>query len=83
MKRFLPYQWTCLVAQMVKPLSTVREIRVQSLGWEDPLGKETATCSRRNVTAISDAWPLSVNESSPKGTQCLRCSRYCHPHHDC
>ena len=27
---------------MVKCLSTVRETRVQSLGWEDPLEKETA-----------------------------------------
>ena len=25
------------VAQMVKRLSTMREIQVQSLGWEDPL----------------------------------------------
>ena len=83
MKCFLPYRWTCLVAQTVKRLSTVWEIRVRFLAWEDPLEKEMATHSRRNVTAISDAWPLSVNEGSPKGTQCLRCSRYCHPHHDC
>ena len=27
---------------MVKCLSTVRETRVQSLGWEDPLEKEMA-----------------------------------------
>ena len=33
---------TSLVAQMVKCLSTVRETRVQSLGWEDPLEKEMA-----------------------------------------
>ena len=30
------------MAQMVKCLSTVRETRVQSLGWEDPLEKEMA-----------------------------------------
>ena len=29
-----------LVAQMVKRLSTMREIQVQSLGWEDHLEKE-------------------------------------------
>ena len=29
--------WTSLVAQTVKHLSTVRETRVQALGWEDPL----------------------------------------------
>ena len=37
--------WTSLVAQMVKRLSTMRETRVQSLGWEDPLEKEMATHS--------------------------------------
>ena len=34
---------TSLVAQMVKHLSTMRETRVQSLGWEDLLEKEMAT----------------------------------------
>ena len=33
---------TSLVAQMVKHLSTMRETRVQALGWEDPLEKEMA-----------------------------------------
>ena len=37
--------WTSLVAQMVKHLPTMRETRVQSLGWEDPLEKEMATHS--------------------------------------
>ena len=32
--------WASLVAQMVKHLSTMRETRVQSLGWEDPLEKK-------------------------------------------
>ena len=31
------------MAQTVKHLSTMRETRVQSLGWEDPLEKEMAT----------------------------------------
>ena len=34
-----------MVAQMVKRLSTMREIRVKSLGWEDLLEKEMATHS--------------------------------------
>ena len=34
-----------LVAQMVKHLPTMWETRVQSLGQEDPLEKETATHS--------------------------------------
>ena len=36
---------TSLVAQMVKRLSAMRETRVQSLGWKDPLQKEMATRS--------------------------------------
>ena len=28
---------------MVKPLSTMRENQVQSMGWEDPLEREMAT----------------------------------------
>ena len=34
-----------LVAQIVKNLSAMRETWVPSLGWEDPLEKETATHS--------------------------------------
>ena len=34
------------VVQMVKHLSTMRETRVRSLGWEDPLEKEMAIHSR-------------------------------------
>ena len=37
--------WTSLVAQTVKHLSTMQETQVRSLGWEDPLVKETATHS--------------------------------------
>ena len=37
--------WTSLVAQMVKRLPTMWKTRVQSLGWEDLLEKETATHS--------------------------------------
>ena len=35
--------YTSLVAQTVKHLSTMWEIRVRSLGWEDCLRKEMAT----------------------------------------
>ena len=36
---------TCLVGQTVKHLPTMREIPVQSLGWEDLLEKKMATHS--------------------------------------
>ena len=38
-------QRASLVAQLVKNPPPVRETWVQSLGWEDPLEKETATYS--------------------------------------
>ena len=37
---------TSLMAQTVKHLSTMRDTRVLSLGWEDPLEKEMAIHSR-------------------------------------
>ena len=39
------YYQASLVTQMVKRLPTMREIRVRSLGQEDPLEKEMATYS--------------------------------------
>ena len=41
-----------LVAQTVKRLPTMREIRVRSLGQEDPLEKEMATHSRTLASKI-------------------------------
>ena len=43
-KFFVIFIWISLVAQTVKHLPTMRETRVQSLGWED-LEKEMATHS--------------------------------------
>ena len=44
---YLPqYSWASLEAQLVKNLPAMRETWVQSLGWEDPLEKGTATHSR-------------------------------------
>ena len=37
--------WASLVAQMVKNPSTMGEIWVQSLSWEDPLEEDMATHS--------------------------------------
>ena len=42
---YIVYMRTSLVAQTVKRLPTMRETQVQSLGWEDLLGKEMATHS--------------------------------------
>ena len=39
----LQYSWASLVAQLVKNSPAMREMWVQSLGWEDPLEKGKAT----------------------------------------
>ena len=48
------------MAQTVKRLPTVREIRVQSLGWEDPLEKEMATHS--SILAWKIPWTEEPGE---------------------
>ena len=44
------------MAQTVKRLSTMRETRVQALGWEDPLEKEMA------IHSSTIAWKISWTE---------------------
>ena len=44
------------MAQKVKRLSRMRETRVQSLGWEDPLEKEMA------VHSSTTAWKIPWTE---------------------
>ena len=38
----LQYSWASLMTQLVKNPSAMRETRVRSLGWEDPLEKGKA-----------------------------------------
>ena len=56
---------------MVKCLPAVREARVQSLGWEDPLEKEMATHSS-NL-----AWKIPWTEE-PGGLQSMGSQRVGH-----
>ena len=51
---FLTVFRASLVAQMAKHLPAMRETRVQSLDWEDPLEKEMATHS--NILAWKIPW---------------------------
>ena len=60
--------WASLVAQSVKNLPVVQKTRVQSLGWEDPLKKETATHS--SILA----WKISWAEE-PAGLQSMGLQR--------
>ena len=63
--------WASLVAQMVKNLLTIREIWVQSLGWEDLPEKEMAT----HFSILS--WRIPWTEE-PGGLQSMRLQRVGH-----
>ena len=52
----LQYSWASLVAQLVKNLPAMWETWVQSLGWEDPLGKGKATHS--SILAWKIPWTV-------------------------
>ena len=67
-KMSIPWSaWTSLVAQTVKHLPTMWEIRVLSLGWEDPLEKEMATHS--SIFVWRSLWPEEPGGLRPMGSQ--------------
>ena len=56
---FLIELWASLIAQLVKNPPAMRETWVRSLGWEDPLEKETATHSSilaYTVHGVARSW---------------------------
>ena len=59
-----------LVAQMVKPLSTMQETRLQSLGWEDLLEKEMANNS--SILAWKTPWMEEPGRLQSMGSQRVR-----------
>ena len=59
------YTWASFVAQLVKTLSAMREMWVQSLGWEDPLEKGKATHS--NILAWRIPWTVESMASQSVG----------------
>ena len=62
--RFWTLFWASLVTQMVNNLPTMQETWVQSLNWEDPLEKGTATPSRILAWRIPmdrEAWWATVH----------------------
>ena len=67
----LLYSWTSLVVQIVKNPPAMREIWVQSLGWEDPLEEGMATHS--SILA----WRIPWTEE-PGGLQSLGSQRVGH-----
>ena len=61
---------TSLVAQTVKPQSTMRATWVRSLGWEDPLEKETAIHS--STIAWKTPWTEEPGTLQYMGSQRVR-----------
>ena len=66
---FFFFNWTSLVAQMVKLLPTMRETWVQSLGREDLLEKEMATHS--SILAWRIPWTEELGGLQSIGLQRL------------
>ena len=63
--------WTSLVAQLVKNLPTMRETRVRSLGWEDPL--EEGMAMHSSILAWRILWTEEAG-----GLQSMRSQRVGH-----
>ena len=61
------YTWASLVAQRLKRLPPMRETRVRSLGWEDPLEKEMATHS--SILAWRIPWTEELGRLQSTGLQ--------------
>ena len=62
--------WGFSGAQTVKRLSAMWEAWVQSLGWEDPLEKEMATCS--SILAWKNLWTEEPGGLHSMGSQRVR-----------
>jgi len=53
-------------------MQKAQEMRVQSLGWEDPLEEEIVTCS--SILA----WKISMDREEPRGLQSMGSQRVGH-----
>ena len=58
------------MAEMVKNLSAIRETRVQSLGWDDPLVEGMATHS--SILAWRSPWTKQLGGLQSMGSQRVR-----------
>ena len=59
--------WASLVSQTIKNLLAMQEIRVHSLGWEDPLEKGMATHS--SILAWRITWTEEPGRLQSIGSQ--------------
>ena len=58
----LQYSWASLVAQMIKNLPAMRETKVPSLSWEDPL--EDGMTTHSNILA----WRIPIDTGAWQAT---------------
>ena len=65
-----PHNWTSLVAQTIKRLSTMRKTWVRALGWEDPLEKEMGIHS--STIAWKIPWTEEPGRLQSMGSQRVR-----------
>ena len=68
----LQYFWASLMAQLVKNPPAIQQTWVQSLGWEDPLEKGTATHS----SILAGRTPCGCKGSDMTGRLSLSCHTY-------
>ena len=64
---YTPLLEISLVAQMVENLPVMWETQLRSLGWEDPLEKEMATCS--SILAWEIPWTEEPGGLKSMGSQ--------------
>ena len=64
------------MAQMLKHLPAMRETRVRSLGWEDPLEEGMATYSFLENPMDGGAWWVTVHRNTKSQTQLKRLSMH-------
>ena len=67
--------WSYPGGSVVKNLPAMQEIQVQSLGQEDPLEKEMATCSCLGNPIDGGAWQ-APREKLPKATKTTKQNTY-------
>ena len=71
-----------LVAQSMKNLPVMQETWVQSLGWEDPLGKEIETHSSILVWEIPWTEPCGLQSTESQRVRHIQATKPPLPHHD-
>ena len=73
------YNYSCLVAHMIKNLPAMQETQVWSLGWKDPLEKEMAIF-HSSILACRIPWTEEPGGLQSMGSQRIRHDRATNTH---